>query len=60
METNKEWSCFVPSGLWHLSTLMESGRALFQTHYQLCNVLHHNFLNDKPKLPGTLLVEEMG
>lgn len=48
-----------PLRLWHFGTLMEL-RAPFQTHHQLCSVLHHNFLKYKPKLPGTLLVEEMG
>lgn len=33
---------------WHLGTLMESVRALCQAHHQLCNVLHHNFLNLNP------------
>lgn len=49
-----------PLRLWHLRTLMESVRALFQAQHQLCNVLHHKFLKYKPKLPATLPVQEMG
>lgn len=59
-ENQKGLKLLCPIRLWHLSTLTESVRVLFQTHHQLCNVLQHNFLKYKLKLPGTLLVEKMG